>query len=120
MRDLKIYACGVDVPEGYELTKEEEDKLAQDNAEHENGLRVNQVLYKAGFKAGREATLDDQAAARCAVDTLITMLESFSSYVTHIRDITDSEAVRIMANDAKKHYDALDYVLADLVEKLQV
>lgn len=117
MRDLKKYAAGVEVPKFYELTKDEEDKL---NIESNDSLQINQVLYRAGFKAGREATLDDQAVARCAVDTLVTMLESFSSYVTHIRDITDSEAVRIMANDAKRHYDALDYVLADLVEKLQV
>lgn len=120
MRDLKVYAIGVDIPEDYELTKEEEDRLEQSNLESENSLRVNQILYKAGFKAGCDATLDEQAAARCAVDTLITMLESFSSYVNHIRDATNSEAVRIMANDVKRHYDALDYILSDLDAKLQV
>lgn len=114
MRDLKIYACGVDVPEGYELTKEEEDKLAQDNAEHENGLRVNQILYKSGFKAGQDYTQDEcLSEARSLIKVTQVVLDSFLSNIREIRtNERCSDESRALAADVQVRMEALSYLFS--------
>lgn len=120
MRDLKIYAVGVDIPEGYELTKEEEDRLAQENVEHENGLRANQILYKSGFKAGQAFVTDEcLSEARSAAKVLQTMLDSFlmNMYAIQINAKCNDD-LRALAHDVEEKMQALDHVLCEVVGNL--
>ena len=123
MRDLKVYAAPVIVPEQFKLTPEETDRLLCEGNEH-TSLDVVQVFYKAGFRAGQECERneieEDYCAASDALEAARTMLESFMNNARSVKHHPKAdELARADASTALDRYQALDYVLFTLEERMR-
>lgn len=123
MRDLKVYAAPVVVPEQFRLTQEETDRLLCEGNEH-TSLDVLQVLYKAGFRAGQECVRaeieEDYCAAEDALTTALTMIESFESNTRSVMvHPKTNELERILCRDTLHRFEALYFVLQRLSESMR-
>ena len=124
MRDLKVYAAPVVVPEQFRLTKEEEDQLDRDCHASNGSLNASQVLYKAGFLAGQKCVWneieEDYCAASDALTTALTMIESFESNMRSVMDHPKTnELERILCKDTLHRFEALYFVLQRLSESMR-
>ncbi len=114
MRNLKEYAADVFIPMEYELNSEEENDLFIDGVKDQ--LNINQILYKAGFKAGKQCYEDEIGdSIYVAVHSGNTVRILFRDLVRSMERVfdmdSDDELIKIARTTMKEYESSINFIL---------
>lgn len=120
MRNLKEYVADVFIPEEYELNSQEENDLFIDGVKDQ--LNINQIFYKAGFKAGGQCYEDEiSESIFVAVHSGNALRILFRDLVRSMERVfsvdTDDELIKIARATLKEYEDPINFILQQLEDK---